>query len=51
MFIEHLRYDTVNKTYDIDIFEDGLAQGKMLKKATEKLNRHIYDYRHNGILR
>ena len=42
-FIEHLRYDTVNKTYDIDIFEDGQHK-QNFKKATEKLNRHIYDY-------
>jgi type III restriction enzyme len=43
VIIEHLSYDSVAETHDIDIFTD--AQVKQdFSKAGEPLQRHIYDY-------
>lgn len=43
VIIEHLSYDTVAETHDIDIFTDG--QNKQdFSNAGEPLKRHIYDY-------
>lgn len=43
VIIEHLSYDTITETHDIDIFTD--AQSKQdFSKAGEPLKRHIYDY-------
>ena len=43
VIIEHLRYDTINETHDIDIFTD--AQSKQnFSNAGNPLKRHIYDY-------
>ncbi|WP_319549510.1 DEAD/DEAH box helicase family protein [Desulfogranum marinum] len=43
VIIEHLSYDAVTETHDIDIFTDG--QGKQdFSKAGEPLKHHIYDY-------
>lgn len=43
VIIEHLRYDTINETHDIDIFTD--AQSKQnFSNAGKPLKRHIYDY-------
>jgi type III restriction enzyme len=41
--IEHLAYDPIAETYDIDIFTS--TQSKQdFSKAGDKLKRHIYDY-------
>lgn len=41
--IEHLSYDSITETHDIDIFTD--EQSKQdFSKAGEALKRHIYDY-------
>lgn len=43
IIIEHLTYDAVTETHDIDIFTD--SQGKQdFSKASAPLKRHIYDY-------
>jgi len=43
IIIEHLSYDSITETHDIDIFTD--AQSKQdFSKAGEPLKRHIYDY-------
>ncbi len=43
VIIEHLTYNSVSETHDIDIFTD--AQSKQdFSKAGEPLKRHIYDY-------
>ena len=43
VIIEHLSYDSINETHDIDIFTD--AQTKQdFSKAGDPLERHIYDY-------
>ena len=43
MIIEHLKYDTLNESYGIDIFTD--AQVKQdFTKAGKPLLHHIYDY-------
>lgn len=43
VIIEHLAYDAVEDTYDLDIFTAG--QGKQdFSNAGDKLKRHIYDY-------
>lgn len=43
VIIEHLTYDTVSETHDIDIFTN--SQSKQdFSKAGEPLKRHIYDY-------
>ncbi|MCF7939846.1 MAG: restriction endonuclease subunit R, partial [Spirochaetales bacterium] len=41
--IEHLSYDAVFETHDIDIFTDGQSK-QDFSKASEPLKRHIYDY-------
>ena len=41
--IEHLRYDAVSATHDIDIFTDGQSR-QDFSKAGDRLERHIYDY-------
>ena len=41
--IEHLSYDTVSETHDIDIFTDGQSK-QDFNKAGDPLKRHIYDY-------
>jgi type III restriction enzyme len=43
VIIEHLSYDAVNDTHDIDIFTDGQSK-QDFSKAGEPLNLHIYDY-------
>lgn len=41
--IEHLTYNTLEETYDVDIFTR--EQGKIeLSKAGEQLNKHVFDY-------
>ena len=41
--IEHLAYDPISETHDIDIFT--ITQSKQdFSKAGDKLKRHIYDY-------
>jgi type III restriction enzyme len=43
VIIEHLSYDAVTETHDIDIFTE--AQSKQdFSKAGDPLKRHIYDY-------
>jgi type III restriction enzyme len=43
VIIEHLAYDTVEETFDLDIFTAGQTK-QDLSKAGSKLQRHIYDY-------
>jgi type III restriction enzyme len=43
VIIEHLAYDTVEETFDLDIFTAGQTK-QDLSKAGNKLQRHIYDY-------
>ena len=43
VIIEHLAYDTVEETFDMDIFTAGQTK-QDLSKAGNKLERHIYDY-------
>jgi type III restriction enzyme len=43
VIIEHLSYDAVSDTHDIDIFTDGQSK-QDFSKAGEPLKRHIYDY-------
>jgi type III restriction enzyme len=43
VIIEHLAYDTVEETFDLDIFTVGQTK-QDLSKAGDKLKRHIYDY-------
>ena len=43
VIIEHLSYDAVTETHDIDIFTDGQSK-QDFSKAGEPLQRHIYDY-------
>lgn len=43
VIIEHLAYDTVEDTYDLDIFTAGQTK-QDFSKAGAKLQRHIYDY-------
>jgi type III restriction enzyme len=43
MIIEHLAYDPVEDTFDLDIFTTGQTK-QDFSKAGEKLKRHIYDY-------
>nr|WP_320192725.1 DEAD/DEAH box helicase family protein [uncultured Desulfobacter sp.] len=43
VIIEHLSYDAITETHDIDIFTEG--QNKQdFSKAGDPLKRHIYDY-------
>lgn len=41
--IEHLSYNTVTETHDIDIFTDGQSK-QDFRHAGDPLKRHIYDY-------
>ena len=43
VIIEHLSYDAVTETHDIDIFT-GSQSKQDFSKAGEPLNHHIYDY-------
>ncbi len=43
IIIEHLSYDGIAETHDIDIFTAGQSS-QDFTKASEKLKRHIYDY-------
>lgn len=43
VIIEHLAYDAVEDTFDLDIFTAGLTK-QDFSKAGDKLERHIYDY-------
>ncbi|SEH05232.1 type III restriction-modification system endonuclease [Candidatus Venteria ishoeyi] len=43
VIIEHLSYDAVTETHDIDIFTDGQSK-QDFSKAGDPLKRHIYDY-------
>jgi type III restriction enzyme len=43
VIIEHLSYDAVSETHDIDIFTEGQSK-QDFSKAGEPLKRHIYDY-------
>lgn len=43
VIIEHLSYDTLSETHDIDIFTDGQSK-QDFSKAGDPLKRHIYDY-------
>lgn len=43
VIIEHLSYDTVAETYDIDIFTEGQSK-QDFSNAGAPLKRHIYDY-------
>ena len=43
VIIEHLSYDSISETHDIDIFTDGQSK-QDFSKAGEPLKRHIYDY-------
>ena len=43
VIIEHLSYDAISETHDIDIFTDGQSK-QDFSKAGEPLKRHIYDY-------
>ncbi len=43
VIIEHLAYDPVEDTFDLDIFTAGLTK-QDFSKAGDKLQRHIYDY-------
>lgn len=41
--VEHLSYDAVTETHNIDIFTDGQSK-QDFSKAGDPLKRHIYDY-------
>jgi type III restriction enzyme len=43
VIIEHLSYNALTETHDIDIFTDGQSK-QDFSKAGEPLKRHIYDY-------
>ncbi len=43
MVIEHLAYDAIDETHNIDIFTDNQSK-QDFSKAGEALERHIYDY-------
>lgn len=43
VIIEHLSYNAVTETHDIDIFTDGQSK-QDFSKAGEPLKHHIYDY-------
>ena len=43
VIIEHLSYDTIAETHDIDIFTDGQSK-QDFRNAGDPLKRHIYDY-------
>lgn len=43
MIIEHLTYDTIGDTFDIDIFTEAQTR-QDFSKAGERMERHIYDY-------
>jgi len=43
VIIEHLSYDAVTETHDIDIFTKGQSK-QDFSKAGDPLKRHIYDY-------
>jgi len=43
VIVEHLAYDPVADTHDIDIFTQDKTK-RDFSKAGDKLNRHIYDY-------
>ena len=43
MVIEHLVYDPLEERYGIEIFTAGESR-KDFSRATEKLNRHVYDH-------
>ncbi|WP_448121207.1 restriction endonuclease [Xanthomonas arboricola] len=43
VIIEHLAYDPVEDTFDLDIFTTGQTK-QDFSKAGDKLQRHIYDY-------
>lgn len=43
VIVEHLSYDTIADTYDLDIFTRSKSKID-LSKAGDKLNRHIYNY-------
>ena len=43
VIIEHLAYDPVDDSYDLDIFTAGQTK-QDLSKAGDKLHHHIYDY-------
>lgn len=43
VIIEHLAYDPVEDTFDLDIFTAGQTK-QDFSKAGDKLKRHIYDY-------
>jgi len=43
VIIEHLAYDPVEDRFDLDIFTAGQTK-QDFSKATDKLQRHIYDY-------
>lgn len=41
--IEHLEYDSISETHEIDIFTEGQSK-QDFSKAGNQLQRHIYDY-------
>jgi type III restriction enzyme len=41
--IEHLEYDSISETHEIDIFTEGQSK-QDFNKAGNQLERHIYDY-------
>ncbi len=43
VIIEHLTYDAITETHNIDIFTDGQSK-QDFRNAGEPLKRHIYDY-------
>lgn len=43
VIVEHLAYDPVDDSYDLDIFTSGQTK-QDLSKASDKLQHHIYDY-------
>ncbi len=43
VIIEHLSYDSINETQNVDIFTDGQIK-QDFSKAGEPLKKHIYDY-------
>jgi type III restriction enzyme len=43
VIVEHLTYDPVKDTFDLDIFTTGQTR-QDFSKAGDKLQRHIYDY-------
>ncbi|OQY60008.1 MAG: restriction endonuclease subunit R [Desulfobacteraceae bacterium 4572_88] len=43
VIIEHLTYNAISETHDINIFTDGQSK-QDFSKAGEPLKRHIYDY-------